>query len=469
MQRFLSSKILMIGLLILCFLIAFMFIRGTIYERQANHQQVLRDIAHNNVSAQTVMMPFIVVPMSTSYVCEDDQKKTCYRRDQIVIAPQNATWTNKVNVDNQRFKRGIYRAISYQNKISMTGRFSLSQSLLNPEPNQSIDWKNATMRFYLSDLRGLKSQPVLTIAQKKISFESPKDKGINPLNVDYTQTALPDLAHMPSFDFRLDVDIMGTSSFEALPLGDDLAVSMVADWPHPSFFGESLPLKQLNKKDFKADWQNVFLSSRNTQLLAACLDASTESCTQLQQAFGRQNAVVKYGQNTNTGAVGGFGVNFIQAVDVYLMTERAVKYSALFLVITFGTFFLFEVLKGLAIHPIQYTLVGAALAVFYLLLLSFSEHIGFMSAYIMAAIACVGLITFYVSYVLHSVKRSILFGVILSTMYSAMFVILNSEDFTLILGSVLVFMLIAVMMFLTRHVDWYNLKQEKQITEKEAV
>ena len=114
-------------------------------------------------------------------------------------------------------------------------------------------------------------------------------------------------------------------------------------------------------------------------------------------------------------------------------------------------------------------MVGTALAVFYLLLLSFSEHIGFMTAYFIAATACVGLITFYVSYVLHSVKRSVLFGVILSAMYSAMFVILNSEDFTLILGSVLVFMLIAVMMFLTRHVDWYNLKQEKQITEKEAV
>jgi inner membrane protein len=132
MQRFLSSKIIMIGLLILCFLIAFMFIRGTIYERQANYHQVVRDIARNNVSAQTVMMPFIVVPMSTSYVCEDDQKKTCYRRDQIVITPQKASWTNKVNVDEQRFKRGIYRAMSYQNKISMTGRFSLSESLLNP-------------------------------------------------------------------------------------------------------------------------------------------------------------------------------------------------------------------------------------------------------------------------------------------------------------------------------------------------
>ena len=463
MQRILGSKILMIGLLMLCFLIAFMFIRGTIYERQANYQQVVRDIARSNVSAQTMMMPFIVVPMSTSYVCEDDKKKTCNIREQVVITPQKSSWTNKVNVDDQRFKRGIYHAISYQNKISITGSFRLNDTLLNPAPNQLVDWKNATMRFHLSDLRGLKSQPVLTIAQKKISFELPKEKGITPLNVDYTQTALPDLAQMPRFEFNLELDVMGTSSFQVLPLGDDLAVSMVADWPHPSFFGESLPIKQLNSQDFKADWQNVFLSSRNTQLLAACLDANTESCSQLQHAFGQQAVVSSYSRdaNVNTGAVGGFGVSFIQAVNVYLMTERAVKYAALFLIITFGTFFLFEILKDLAIHPIQYTLVGTALAVFYLLLLSFSEHIGFMTAYMLAAVACVGLITFYVSYVLHSVKRSILFGVILTAMYSAMFVILQSEDFTLILGSVLVFILIAVMMFLTRHVDWYNLKQEK--------
>lgn len=461
MQRLLSSKIMMIGFLIIIFLISFGFIRVMVAERQHSYQQVVRDIARDNVKPQTVLMPFIVVPMTSSFVCADDKNKTCYQRQQMVISPEKSAWSNKVKVDDQAFRRGIYNAISYQNQITIAGTFTLSDTLLHPAANQVLEWENATMRFYLSDLRGLKNQPILTIAGKKMAFEFPKDEGVNPLNIAYTHIVLKSLAQIPTFDFSLDVDVAGTGSFEALPLGNDLTMTMSANWPHPSFYGESLPAKQLNIKDFNAEWQNTFLSNRNTQLLTACLDANNDACSQLQRAFQRQLSVVNnvYGAEpaVNT-AIGGFGVNFIQAVDVYLMTERAVKYALLFLVITFGTFFLFEILKGLAIHPMQYTLVGAALAVFYLLLLSFSEQIAFRQAYLMASIACVSLITYYVSYVLKSIVRSLVFGAVLTAMYGTLFVILQSEDHTLILGSVLVFVLLAVMMFLTRHVDWYHLK-----------
>jgi inner membrane protein len=174
-------------------------------------------------------------------------------------------------------------------------------------------------------------------------------------------------------------------------------------------------------------------------------------------AYGEPVAVAN-----NTANAGSFGVSFIQAVDVYLMTDRAIKYALLFLVITFGAFFLFEILKDLRIHPMQYALVGAALAVFYGLLLSFSEHVSFATAYGASSVACISLITFYVSYVLKSVGRSLLLSMVLTAMYGTLFVILQSEDFTMMLGSVLVFILIAVMMFLTRHVDWYELGQKTQ-------
>lgn len=461
MQRLLGSKIMMIAALIIFFLIGFSFIGAMIYERKQSYQQVVKDIARDNVNPQTVLTPFIVVPMTTSSICADDKSKSCYKRQQIVITPEKSTWTNKVKVDDQRYKRGIYNAISYQNQMTLTGRFTVSDTLLHPSPNQVIDWDNAKMRFYLSDLRGLKKQPTLILGEKKIDFAFPKEEGVNPLHMAYTHTAINFLQQTPSFDFTLEVDLAGTGSFQALPLGNDLAMTMEANWPHPSFYGESLPVKQLTSKDFNANWQNTFLSNRNTQLLTACMANNTDACTQLQAAFQRQPVIGNNGsraQATSMEAVGGFGVNFIQAVNVYLMTERAIKYALLFLVITFGTFFLFEILKGLAIHPMQYTLVGAALAVFYLLLLSFSEHIAFRVAYLIAGTACVSLITFYVSYVLKSVLRSLVFGVLLIAMYSTLFVILQSEDFTLILGSILVFVLIAVMMFLTRHVDWYRLK-----------
>lgn len=471
MQRVLSSKIMMISLLIVLFLIAFAIIRGTVYERQGNYQRVIQDIARNNVNSQTVLTPFIVVPVTSTYDCSDDKKsKVCTSRSQVVISPEAMEWKNKVDVDDQSFKRGIYRAISYHNQAIMTGHFVLNDKLLHPEANQQVDWSKAKMRIYLSDLRGLKSQPVLTMNQQKFVFEFPRDEEINPLAVVYTHTGLQDLPKSNRFDFTVSMDMAGTGSLQFLPLGKELSLAMVANWPHPSFFGESLPTKNITSKSFNADWKNTYIANRNSQLLAGCMDANTESCKQLQQAFHRpvsSNTRAEYSQGdaNNLAVAGSFGVSFIQAVDVYLMTDRAIKYAALFLVITFGAFFLFEILKDLRIHPMQYALVGAALAVFYVLLLSFSEHINFALAYGVSSAACICLMTFYVSYVLKSIARSLLFSTILAAMYGTMFVILQSEDYTLMLGSVLVFVLIAVMMFLTRHVDWYELGQKAQPQE----
>ena len=125
MQRVLSSKIMMIALLIVLFLIAFAIIRGTVYERQGNYQRVIQDIARNNVNSQTVLTPFIVVPVTSTYDCSDDKKsKVCTSRSQVVISPEAMEWKNKVDVDDQSFKRGIYRAISYHNQAIMTGILS---------------------------------------------------------------------------------------------------------------------------------------------------------------------------------------------------------------------------------------------------------------------------------------------------------------------------------------------------------
>jgi inner membrane protein len=470
MQRVLSSKIMMISLLIVLFLIAFAIIRGTVYERQGNYQRVIQDIARNNVNSQTVLTPFIIVPVTTTFDCPNDKSKICSKRKQVVISPETMEWKNKVEVDDQSFKRGIYRAISYHNQAIMTGRFVLSDKLLSPAANQQVDWSNATMRIYLSDLRGLKSPPVLSINQQKFAFEFPRDEESNPLAATYTHISLHDLSKSNRFDFTVTMDITGTGSLQFLPLGKELSLAMVANWPHPSFFGESLPTKNITSKSFNADWKNTYVANRNSQLLAACMDANAESCTQLQQAFQRQPSSTTRGEYNqgnanNLNVAGSFGVSFIQAVDIYLMTDRAIKYAALFLVITFGAFFLFEILKDLRIHPMQYALVGAALAVFYVLLLSFSEHINFALAYGVSSAACISLMTFYVSYVLKSIARSLLFSTILAAMYGTMFVILQSEDYTLMLGSVLVFVLIAVMMFLTRHVDWYELGQKAQPQE----
>ena len=156
-----------------------------------------------------------------------------------------------------------------------------------------------------------------------------------------------------------------------------------------------------------------------------------------------------------------FGVSFVDPVDQYLRSERAIKYALLFIALTFGGFFLYEVLRQLAGHPIQYGLVGSALAVFYLLLLSLSEHIGFNAAYAVSAAACVGLVSYYIGHVLRSLVRGAGFAAGLATLYGLLFCLLNAEDYALLLGSILVFTLLATVMVLTRRVDWFSLTDRK--------
>ena len=151
------------------------------------------------------------------------------------------------------------------------------------------------------------------------------------------------------------------------------------------------------------------------------------------------------------------GVQLVDPVDVYLQAQRATKYAILFIGLTFTAFFLFEILKNLAIHPIQYGLVGLALTVFYLLLISLAEHIRFASAYAIATISCSGLLAYYISYVLGSVRRGLTFGMAIAGLYGVLYVIIQEEDFAFSMGAGLVFFALSGVMYLTRKVDWFQI------------
>ncbi len=148
-------------------------------------------------------------------------------------------------------------------------------------------------------------------------------------------------------------------------------------------------------------------------------------------------------------------------LDLYRLTERSSKYAVLFLLITFGGCFLFETLRGLRVHPVQYTLVGAAICIFYLLLLSLGEHIGFTAAYLVAALACNGLITGYLSAVLGGMRRAAALGALLLAAYAVLYLLLQSQEYTLLIGSLLLFATLAGVMYGTRHFDWYDLKKRE--------
>jgi inner membrane protein len=233
---------------------------------------------------------------------------------------------------------------------------------------------------------------------------------------------LPDLqapgAQTVNFSFTLD--LAGSEAFAIAPLGANTAVSMRADWPHPSFQGRFLPERhEIGREGFNAQWTVSRLAGQSPAEQLA--------------------------------------VSFIEPAGLYQQLERASKYGFLFIGLTFAAFLLVELLRRLSIHPVQYALVGLALAIFFLLLTALSEHIAFAAAYAIAAGACVGLVTVYLVRVLHSARLGLGSGAALAALYATLYALLKAEDYSLLGGSLLLFGLLAAVMIGTWRVDWYKL------------
>jgi inner membrane protein len=236
------------------------------------------------------------------------------------------------------------------------------------------------------------------------------------------------------FNLDLDARLLGTQAINWLPLAGEAIVTAKADWPHPSFQGQRLPTNpQIDAKGFSADWRVSRLSSQAVAALAQCGVGDT-SCSAVQGSA--------------------FGVRLVDPVDRYLKTDRAIKYALLFIGLVFGAVFFLEALRGIDVHPLQYALTGLAMAMFFLLLLSLSEHLDFGPAYLIAAAACVGLITLYMQAVLGGTQRGLAFGALLGALYGLLYGLLQSEDYALLMGAVALFGLLAVVMLATRRFDW---------------
>jgi inner membrane protein len=230
-------------------------------------------------------------------------------------------------------------------------------------------------------------------------------------------------------DFTIDMNLAGTEQLNVAPVGDSNHVELTSTWRSPLFAGQFLPrTREVSGDGFSAAWDVSSLATG----------------TQVQM------------QSKQEKPIDLMNVSLLTSIDPYKLSDRATKYGILFVVLTFGGFFLFEIMKELPIHPVQYLLVGFGLAIFFLLLISFSEHTAFALAYLISSAACIGLLTFYLSYVLRSATRGMGFGGMLTALYAAVYGLLISEDNALILGSLLLFTLLAVVMVVTRKVDWYR-------------
>lgn len=367
-----------------------------------------------------------------------------------------------------------------QTSISSTNAFAAAQTVSTITRDESIhyNWDAARLIIPVSDLRGVAQLPTVKVNGTVMTANYPETPMMAGLN--YVEVILPAaLIKQSALKVSVELPLMGLSAVRTIPLGQQFSLSVNGDWHAPNFIGQALPAhKSFDNQGFQASWQNQYLTVANNQLLSQCLIQARGNCdirsrmsasesADMDYDISRAQAAVQAATTDDSGNVinsniisdvqlNGFGISFAEPNDVYLQTERTLKYALLLILVSFGTFFLFEIIKSLKIHPIQYLLVGSALLVFYVLLLPLAEQIVFWQAYLIASIACVGLIGWYTFYVLGSFKRAGVFTLILGGLYAGFYGILTTEDMNLLLGAIFCFVLLASVMYFTRKIDWYQ-------------
>lgn len=451
MIRSLGFKLGAIALLILLLTIPLMMIGGLVNERQALRDRVVEDIARSSSYRQQLTGPLLVVPYrktvrqwkahATSgerYLEESEQRGRLY------FLPERFTVDGDIGTELR--SRGIYQARLYQSSNRIGGHFELPEQLGIQEGFADYRFEAPFLAVGISDIRGIRNALELRLNQQTIAFQPGSAEPLLGAGVHAPLPAL-DASQAQRLEFAFDLQLQGTGQLGITPVGRESRVELSANWPHPSFVGEYLPHeREVSADGFRARWQTSFFATNLEEALQQCVTG--KGC----ETFGARH----------------FGVSFVDPVDQYLKSDRAIKYAQLFIVLTFAAFFLFEVLERLAVHPVQYGLVGLALALFYLLLLSLAEHLAFALAYLLAATACVLLIGFYVGHVLHSAWRGAGFGIALAVLYAMLYALLSAEDYALLMGSLLVFGLLASFMLLTRKLDWYGLGRPAAVGDSAA-
>ncbi|GAA3928569.1 cell envelope integrity protein CreD [Litoribacillus peritrichatus] len=447
MQKVLAIKVAVIGLIALILLIPLAMISDKIFERSNYLYEAKNSVARSWTGSQHVMGPLIVIPYQIEKTkevwnkekTEKTTKVTRTNRKKYLLPEQVRMDANIVN--DVRFK-GIYKVPVYTSRLNVQGevdRDVLNKLLKEIETEgEKINYFKPYLTATVSDPRGINSIPKLDWMGQELAFEpgSKLNANNNGIHAYLPEFPLPsaDKKIQTNIPFQFELELRGMEEISFVPVGQEAIVSMDSDWPHPEFTGLFLPANRtISDSGYQAEWKITSFASNIADKVEACQDG-----------------------NCNDLFSSGFGVKHIETVDVYLQSERSVKYGILFIGLSFIAFFIFEVIRKLPIHAIQYTLVGFAIAVFYLLLVSLSEHLDFALSYLIATLCCAGLLLFYLRYVLRGFTQALMFSGLLLLLYGVLYVIISAEDFALLMGAFLTFVTLTIVMISTRNIDWYD-------------
>lgn len=463
----LSMRLVVIGFLMLVFLYPLSLVRGVIIERTVRHQEAVREVSSKWGDAQTLAGPVLVVPyypyarQIPKGLADTSQARLAY------FIPENLNITGKVQSEIRT--RGIYRVPLYTGDLRLEGEFAAPElSTLGLSAGQMF-WDKAYVTLGGLDLSGLNSQIVLHWgATGTKNFEATVKSKLFNSEVIALATLTPE---KPSsqYPFSITLKARGSGGLFFVPAAKETKVEISSDWRSPSFDGAFLPASHtINEQGFTATWQVLDLNrnlpprwtdSQTVALNSAVVNSKNRAITKL--ATGEYEPSYEWSDRNPQTEAGEFGVKFFLPVDIYQKTTRSAKYAVAVLGLVFLIFFLVEAAARRRVNPLQYILVGLALCIFYTLLLSLSEQIAFQYAYLIASAAIVGMIGLFTKSILHSWRFGFIAGGVLVLLYGFIFILLQSEDYTLLAGSIGLFIILGVIMYFSRYANWYGDDKEK--------
>ena len=413
-------KGIIMGFLILVMMIPTLFVGSLVNERKGRQQEIVREVSSKWSDSQIITGPYIYIPYT----------------DTNGIGKHFLSLPETLNVNGELEhsirRRSIYNVLLYTASLKQTGVFNIK---IPADINATkIRWKDAQICFGLSDYRGIEERIVVNLKGKEYELapgmpvESISKKGLSaPIDLSLSDMNT-DLA------FGMRVKLKGSEDLKFVPLAGNSSYTLRSTWPSPSFAGSMLPTEHhITASGFDATWKfnkaNLPFSITVREFQSGLSDIN-------------------------------FGVSLLQPADQYAKTERSVKYAILFIGLTFGIFFIVEITRRKQVHPLQYVLIGLALVIFYTLLLSISEFVHFDLAYLLSAFAVVVMITLYSKQLFRSNKASLITGGSLALQYGFIFVLIRLEDTALLVGSIGLFIVLAVVMYASRNIDWYGAREK---------
>lgn len=421
-----TFKVLGIGLLALLMLIPLAQVNGLIGEREGRAREATAQIAARWGDRQLVGGPVLVVPVQTRQR-QGDATVTVETREYLL--PDRLGLRASLTPEVRRY--GLYETVIYVAELNLEGRFLAADLAALEGPGRDVQWQRAELRVPIADVRGIRRVSPLRFAERELGF-GPDAGGVAGVAAIAAPLALDRSSLSAQLPFAFELTLAGSERFAALPLARQTDLRVSGAWPDPGFDGAFLPAqRRVGAQGFEASWQVLDLNRRIAQ---------------------------RWSESEASGIALGdsaFGVSLVRPAGPYQQNVRAGKYGVLFIALTFVAFFLFEVLRGLRVHAVQYLLVGVALCTFYVVLLALSEQIGFAPAYFAAAAATVFLVGGYAAAVLAQRRSGCVLGALLALVYGLLYGLVVSEDYALLMGALALLAAVTALMYLTRRVDWY--------------